>query len=125
MPYKMYLTKIQTQCIISSLLSPFSPTVHRNYTPWVSENKVLTTGTPNQGVVTVDTGGHVRMWETGRPQLSKSLSDWYKMIGSAEDAKLQVELDLGKCGHQSMSLEINFIFWPYTRLSPNLNSSCG
>ncbi|XP_041484897.1 von Willebrand factor A domain-containing protein 8-like isoform X2 [Lytechinus variegatus] len=75
-----------------------SPTVHRNYTPWVSDSKILTAPTPSEGVVTVDSGGHVRLWETGRPQLSKSLTDWYKMIGTAEDAKLQITYDKDEVG---------------------------
>eukprot|EP00057_Strongylocentrotus_purpuratus_P027672 XP_011682146.1 PREDICTED: von Willebrand factor A domain-containing protein 8 [Strongylocentrotus purpuratus] len=78
-----------------------SPTVHRNYTPWVSDSKILTAPTPSEGVVTVDTGGHVRLWETGRPQLSKSLADWYKMIGTAEDAKLQITYDKDEVGDLS------------------------
>ena len=72
--------------------------MHRNYTPWVSDSKILTAPTPSEGVVTVDTGGHVRLWETGRPQLSKSLADWYKMIGTAEDAKLQVSFKIMEMG---------------------------
>eukprot|EP00057_Strongylocentrotus_purpuratus_P016489 XP_011670963.1 PREDICTED: von Willebrand factor A domain-containing protein 8 [Strongylocentrotus purpuratus] len=82
-----------------------SPTVHRNYTPWVSDSKVLTAPTPSEGVVTVDTGGHVRLWETGRPQLSKSLADWYKMIGGRDTAGLggiggPFRLDAGHDVHQ-------------------------
>ncbi|XP_071482388.1 von Willebrand factor A domain-containing protein 8-like [Diadema antillarum] len=78
-----------------------SPLMQRNYTPWVSDSKVLLSRTPSDGVVTVDSGGHVRMWETGRPQLSKSLSDWYEMIGSAEDGKLQITYDKDEVGDVS------------------------
>lgn len=39
-------------------------------------------------VVTVDMGGHVRLWETGHESLQKSLTEWKKMIGA--DGPVQV-----------------------------------
>jgi len=45
----------------------------------------------NDGLVTVDSGGCVRLWETGAINLSKSLSRWRSMIG---DASLQQNLQV-------------------------------
>jgi len=36
----------------------------------------------NQGLVTVDAGGCVRLWETSLFSLEKSLMEWRQMIGS-------------------------------------------
>ena len=35
----------------------------------------------NDGVVTVDNAGTVRLWETGTASLEKSILEWRKMIG--------------------------------------------
>ncbi|KAJ9594055.1 hypothetical protein L9F63_014532, partial [Diploptera punctata] len=46
----------------------------------------------NQGVVTVDAGGCVRLWETALFSLEKSLEEWRQMIGS-ERKYLQITRD--------------------------------
>lgn len=46
----------------------------------------------NQGVVTVDAGGCVRLWETAIFSLEKSLMEWRQMIG-AERNYLQITVD--------------------------------
>ncbi|PSN51375.1 von Willebrand factor A domain-containing protein 8, partial [Blattella germanica] len=46
----------------------------------------------NQGVVTVDAGGCVRLWETALFSLEKSLTEWRQMIGS-ERKYLQITVD--------------------------------
>ncbi|XP_069677328.1 von Willebrand factor A domain-containing protein 8 isoform X2 [Periplaneta americana] len=46
----------------------------------------------NQGLVTVDAGGCVRLWETGLFSLEKSLMEWRQMIGS-ERKYLQITVD--------------------------------
>ena len=35
----------------------------------------------NDGLVSVDNAGTVRIWETGVANLEKSLADWRRMIG--------------------------------------------
>jgi hypothetical protein len=35
----------------------------------------------NDGLVTVDNAGTVRLWETGTANLEKSLLEWRRMIG--------------------------------------------
>ena len=41
-------------------------------------------------VVTVDSGGMVRVWETGLNQLARSLDEWYRLIGKDDGRPLQV-----------------------------------
>ncbi len=47
-------------------------------------------GMANDGLVTVDSGGCVRLWETALFNLDKSLKQWRKMIGDGEDKPLEV-----------------------------------
>lgn len=42
------------------------------------------------GVVTVDMGGYIRLWETGLDTLQRSLMEWRNMIGSEDDRPMQV-----------------------------------
>jgi hypothetical protein len=39
------------------------------------------TSMSNDGLVTVDNAGTVRLWETGTANLEKSLQEWRRMIG--------------------------------------------
>lgn len=45
--------------------------------------------TSNQGLITVDAGGCVRLWETSLTHLENSLGAWRKMVG-ADGEKLQI-----------------------------------
>jgi len=56
-----------------------------------SHTGILMTATSNDGLVTVDSGGSVRLWETAAFNLTKSLSQWRAMIG---DASLQHNLQV-------------------------------
>ncbi|TNN31074.1 von Willebrand factor A domain-containing protein 8 [Liparis tanakae] len=63
------------------------------YTGWlskVSESDVLMAALGSGGVVTVDTGGYVRLWETGSDTLQRSLMEWRNMIGSGDGRPIQV-----------------------------------
>lgn len=63
------------------------------YTNWlskVSETDVLIAALGSGGVVTVDVGGYVRLWETGLDMLQRSLMEWRNMIGSEDGRPLQV-----------------------------------
>ncbi len=55
------------------------------------------------GVVTVDMGGYVRLWETGLDNLQRSLLEWRNMIGADDGRPIQVGLSgwitQNKLGH--------------------------
>lgn len=42
------------------------------------------------GLVSVDMGGGVRLWETGLDSLQRSLQDWRNMIGQEDGRPVQV-----------------------------------
>uniref|UniRef100_A0A8C7I9U4 von Willebrand factor A domain-containing protein 8 n=1 Tax=Oncorhynchus kisutch TaxID=8019 RepID=A0A8C7I9U4_ONCKI len=63
------------------------------YTSWiskVSDSDVLLAGLGSGGVVTVDMGGYVRLWETGLENLQRSLLEWRTMIGSEDGRPIQI-----------------------------------
>lgn len=63
------------------------------YTNWVSkvsECDVLMAALGSGGVVTVDMGGYIRLWETGLDTLQRSLMEWRNMIGSEDGRPIQV-----------------------------------
>lgn len=68
-------------------MSPYSSWVSK-----VSESDVLVAALGSGGVVTVDTGGYVRLWETGLDALQRSLMEWRNMIGSEDGRPIQVRL---------------------------------
>ncbi|KAK3543698.1 hypothetical protein QTP70_027205 [Hemibagrus guttatus] len=62
------------------------------YTAWiskVSDTDVLIAPLGSGGVVTVDMGGYVRVWETGLDNLQRSLLEWRNMIGSEDGRPVQ------------------------------------
>ncbi|KAJ3592119.1 hypothetical protein NHX12_007248, partial [Muraenolepis orangiensis] len=63
------------------------------YTSWlskVSDSDVLLAALGSGNVVTVDTGGCVRLWETGLANLQRSLMEWRNMIGSEDGRPIQI-----------------------------------
>lgn len=48
----------------------------------------------NDGLVTVDSGGCIRLWETAVFNLSKSLKQWHNLIGENDKRPLQVSLNV-------------------------------
>lgn len=44
----------------------------------------------NDGLVTVDSGGCVRLWEMAMYQLGDSVNKWQQMIGDGQERPLQV-----------------------------------
>lgn len=69
------------------------PTSVSPYTSWlskVSECDVVLAPLGSGGVVTVDTGGYVRLWETGLDTLQRSLLEWRNMIGTDDGRPVQV-----------------------------------
>ncbi|CAK6967706.1 von Willebrand factor A domain-containing protein 8 [Scomber scombrus] len=65
------------------------------YTNWlskVSESDVVMAPLTTGGVVTVDMGGYVRLWETGLDTLQRSLMEWRNMIGSEDGRPIQITI---------------------------------
>lgn len=44
----------------------------------------------DDGLVTVDCGGCVRLWETSPVNLDRSIRQWRQLIGDSDDKQLQV-----------------------------------
>ncbi|XP_072440906.1 von Willebrand factor A domain-containing protein 8 isoform X2 [Chiloscyllium punctatum] len=66
------------------------------YTQWlskISDTDVLIAPIGAGGVVTVDMGGHVRLWETGFDHLQRSLLEWRTMIGQEDGRPLQITVE--------------------------------
>lgn len=65
------------------------------YTNWltkVSESDVVIAPLGSGGIVTVDMGGYVRLWETGLDSLQRSLMEWRNMIGTEDGRPVQVKM---------------------------------
>lgn len=45
----------------------------------------------NEGLVTVDNAGSVRLWETGVANLERSLSEWRQMLGTLSEDQLTIQ----------------------------------
>lgn len=68
------------------------------YTNWLSkmsETDVVMAVLGSGAVVTVDMGGHARLWETGYESLQRSLTEWKNMIGTESPVQVSSELCLG------------------------------
>lgn len=65
------------------------------YTVWISkisDTDVVMAPLGSGGVVTVDMGGYVRVWETGLDNLQRSLLEWRNMIGSEDGRPIQITI---------------------------------
>ncbi|GCB77210.1 hypothetical protein scyTo_0016652, partial [Scyliorhinus torazame] len=66
------------------------------YTQWmskISDTDVVIAPMGAGGVVTVDMGGLVRVWETGFDNLQRSLLEWRNMIGQEDGRPLQITVE--------------------------------
>ncbi|KAM9319394.1 von Willebrand factor A domain-containing protein 8 [Gastrophryne carolinensis] len=66
------------------------------YTSWlskVSDTGILLAPLGNSGVVTVDMGGSVRLWETGLENIQRSLLEWRNMIGQDDGRPVQITVE--------------------------------
>ncbi|KAL4221611.1 von Willebrand factor A domain-containing protein 8 [Mactra antiquata] len=66
------------------------------YASWlfnISDTSILVAGTSNDGLVTVDIGGTVRLWETSFLNIERSMNEWKNMIGWQDSRPLQVTYD--------------------------------
>ncbi|XP_062958245.1 von Willebrand factor A domain-containing protein 8 isoform X3 [Cynocephalus volans] len=66
------------------------------YTAWlstISDTDALLAEWDKSGVVTVDMGGCVRLWETGLERLQRSLMEWRNMIGQEDDRHMQITIN--------------------------------
>ncbi|MGH0153922.1 UNVERIFIED_CONTAM: hypothetical protein FKN15_027232 [Acipenser sinensis] len=71
----------------SRTLSPYSSWLSK-----ISHTDVLLASMGGGGVVTVDMGGYVRLWETGLDTLQRSLLEWHSMIGQEDGRPVQVTI---------------------------------
>ncbi|KAM4700318.1 von Willebrand factor A domain-containing protein 8 [Discoglossus pictus] len=65
------------------------------YTSWISkisDTDILLAPLGSKGVVTVDLGGGVRLWETGLDNLQRSLLEWRNMIGQDDGRPVQITI---------------------------------
>nr|XP_056718077.1 von Willebrand factor A domain-containing protein 8 [Euleptes europaea] len=65
------------------------------YTSWlsaISDTDVLLAKVGDFGVVTVDMGGTVRLWETSFESLQRSLQEWRNMIGREDGRPVQITI---------------------------------
>ncbi|KAH0624441.1 hypothetical protein JD844_031871 [Phrynosoma platyrhinos] len=66
------------------------------YTSWlsmISDTDVLLASLGKAGVVTVDMGGNVRLWETSLESLQRSLQEWRTMIGQEDGRPMQITIE--------------------------------
>uniref|UniRef100_A0A8D1LL05 von Willebrand factor A domain-containing protein 8 n=1 Tax=Sus scrofa TaxID=9823 RepID=A0A8D1LL05_PIG len=66
------------------------------YTAWlstISDTDALLAEWGQGGVVTVDMGGCIRLWETGLEHLQRSLMEWRNMIGQESDRPMQITIN--------------------------------
>lgn len=71
---------------------PMSVSPYTNWLTKVSESDVVIAPLVSGGVVTVDTGGYVRLWETGSDTLQRSLMEWRNMIGTEDGRPVQITI---------------------------------
>ena len=83
---------------VDEYYSELTQSVYNQWIDWYSAGSgssyvtVLMAAMSNDALVTVDSGGCVRLWETAIFNLTKSLSQWRSMIGEASlQHNLQVE----------------------------------
>ncbi len=64
------------------------------YNQWynTSLDSLIMAPMSNDGLVTVDTGGCVRLWETSLVDLEHSIAEWRGLIGEGDSRKLQVQM---------------------------------
>ncbi|XP_069882793.1 von Willebrand factor A domain-containing protein 8 isoform X1 [Dipodomys merriami] len=73
-----------------------SPSSLSPYTTWlsaISDTDALLAEWNKSGIVTVDMGGCVRLWETGLERLQQSLLEWRNMMGQDGDQHIQITIN--------------------------------
>jgi len=71
--------------------SPYSAWYRQTY----PDNVLGISDMSNDGLVTVDNSGSVRLWETGVANLERSLAEWRKMVGGDDDLTMTIKRDSG------------------------------
>uniref|UniRef100_A0A673I9E9 VWFA domain-containing protein n=1 Tax=Sinocyclocheilus rhinocerous TaxID=307959 RepID=A0A673I9E9_9TELE len=71
----------------SSSMSPYTVWISK-----VSDTDVVMAPLGSGGVVTVDMGGYVKLWETGLDNLQRSLLEWRNMIGAEDGRPIQITI---------------------------------
>lgn len=67
-----------------------NPTPYTSWISKISDNDILVASFNKTGVVTVDMGGNVRLWETNLENIQRSLQEWRTMIGQENGRPMQV-----------------------------------
>ncbi|XP_061485897.1 von Willebrand factor A domain-containing protein 8 isoform X2 [Rhineura floridana] len=67
-------------------------TPYKSWLPMISDTDVLLASLGKTGVVTVDMGGTVRLWETSLESLQRSLQEWRTMIGEEDGRPVQITI---------------------------------
>lgn len=71
------------------------PLPHTRYATWLanSDHDIVVAPTSDNGLVTVDAGGCVRLWETSGLSLQRSLTEWKRMIGNEDKGHVQITVE--------------------------------
>ncbi|XP_069495477.1 von Willebrand factor A domain-containing protein 8 [Ambystoma mexicanum] len=72
---------------------PASVSPYKAWLSKISDTDILLAPLGGWGVVTVDMGGHVRLWETGLEHLQRSLLEWRSMIGQDDGRPVQITVE--------------------------------
>lgn len=86
----LYISVSDHEKIIKSFTRPVnvSPLTQWLYT---KDLPLYASLTSNEGLVTIDAGGCVRLWETSITNIEKSLGAWRKMISTEEKMQITKE----------------------------------
>ncbi|XP_071450278.1 von Willebrand factor A domain-containing protein 8 [Hetaerina americana] len=75
-----------------SVMSPYVAFLYGS-----TDTSVLLAGTSGNGVVSLDAGGSIRLWETGLANLERSLTAWRNNIGSGQsNLQMTIQSESGK-----------------------------
>ena len=75
---------------------PAQPSIYASWYKQTYPDQVLALApTSNEGLVSVDNAGTVRLWETGVANLERSLTEWRRMVGgdSSDPRDLMIKRD--------------------------------
>ncbi|XP_064638932.1 von Willebrand factor A domain-containing protein 8-like [Lineus longissimus] len=72
---------------------PLRTHVQSSWQASISDSGFLMSGMSNDGLMTVDSSGCVRLWEMSYKTLEKSLGEWQQMMGGEWDENLKLEYD--------------------------------
>ena len=91
-PFEICLNQLNRLYCSNLSYIPLSVINQGHYGQWFGSFDVgiVMAAMSNDGLVTVDTGGCIRLWETSLAHLDKSMQTWRGMIGDLENEQLKV-----------------------------------